>query len=147
MKHLSLFCLAGLLLIICMPAKSTAQQAPYTEGSVWGITLVRVKSGMGDDYLRSLASAWKTRNEALKKQGLILSYKILSGDAANKDDWDMMLMMEYKNMASFDGFDEKFRAIEAKVVGSEEQLKNIMIKRIDVREIFGSKVMRELILK
>jgi len=147
MKHLSFFCLAGLLLFICLPATSTAQQAPYTEGSVWGITLVRVKSGMGDDYLRSLASAWKTRNEALKKQGLILSYKILSGDAANKDDWDMMLMMEYKNMASFDGFDEKFRAIEAKVVGSEEQLKNIMIKRIDVREIFGSKVMRELILK
>ena len=147
MKHLSLFCLAGLLLIICMPATSNAQQAPYTEGSVWGITLVRVKSGMSDDYLRSLAKTWRNTYEEAKKQGLILSYKLLSGDAANRDDWDLMLMIEYKNMASLDGFDAKYRAIAAKTIGSDEQQKNMYVKRIDIREIFGSKVMRELILK
>jgi hypothetical protein len=147
MKHLSVLFLAGLLLIICIPVTSTAQQAPYIEGSVWDITLVSLKPGMGDEYLRSLASTWKTVNEEAKKQGLILSYKILSGAAANKDDWDLMLMIEYKNMASFDGVDEKFRAIETKVVGTEEQQKNLMVKRIEIREIFGDKLMRELILK
>lgn len=147
MKHPSLLCLVGLLLIICMPATSTAQQAPYTEGSVWSITFVRVKTGMADDYFRSLAKTWRSTYEEAKKQGLILSYKILSGDAATKDDWDLMLMIEHKNMASLDGFDAKYRAIAAKIIGSDEQQKNMYVKRIDVREIFGAKVMKELILK
>ena len=32
-----------------------ASTAPYTEGSVWEITMVHVKPGMGDDYLKGLA--------------------------------------------------------------------------------------------
>ena len=147
MKHLSIMLFTGLLLIVCIPATSNAQQAPYTEGSVWAITFVKVKPGMADEYLRSVASTWKMVNEEAKKQGLVLSYKILSGDAANRDDWDLMLMIEYKNMASFDGTDEKFRAISAKVMGTEEQQKNVYVKRIDIREIFGGKLVRELILK
>jgi hypothetical protein len=147
MKHLSALFIAGLLLLICIPIISTAQQAPYTEGSVWDITLVKVKYGMGDEYLRSLATTWKLEYDEAKKQGLILSYKILSGTAANEDDWDLMLMTEYKNMASLDGIDEKFRALDTKIIGTEEQQKNLMVKRLDIREIFGDKLMRELILK
>jgi hypothetical protein len=39
------------------------------------------------------------------------------------------------------------QARTTKTIGSDEQQKNMYVKRIDVREIFGSKVMRELILK
>ena len=81
---------------------------------------MKVKYGMGDDYLHSLALTWKAENEEAKKQGLILSYKILSGAAANETDWDLMLMIEFKNMSSLDNVDEKFRAIDAKIYGTEE---------------------------
>lgn len=147
MKHLIALSLIGLLLSVSAPIISTGQPAPYTEGTVWDITYVRVKPGMGDDYLKSLATTWKNTNEEAKKQGLILSYKILSGDAANRDDWNLMLITEYKNMASLDGFDEKFRAISAKIIGTEDQQKNVMVKRVDMREILGGKQVREIILK
>ena len=147
MKHLSVLFLAGLLMLICIPVMIIAQPAPYIEGSVWDVELIKVKPGMGDEYLHSLASTWKAENEEAKKQCLILSYKILSGSAANETDWDLMLMVEFKNMASLDNVDEKFRAIETKIFGTEEQMKNLMVKRIEVREIFGDKLLRELILK
>ncbi|MDP2209181.1 MAG: hypothetical protein Q8K98_10495 [Bacteroidota bacterium] len=147
MKHIIALSIIGLLLSVSVQVKSIAQQAPFTEGTVWEITYVRVKPGMGDDYLRSLSKTWKASNEEAKKQGLILSYKILSGDAANRDDWNLMLMTEHKNMASLDGFDEKFREISTKIIGTEDQQKNVMIKRIDMREILGGKQVREIILK
>ncbi len=39
--------------------------APYTEGPVWNITMVKAKPGMGDEYLKSLA---KTLSSRLRKQ-------------------------------------------------------------------------------
>jgi hypothetical protein len=36
--------------------RSTTQNtAPYTEGRVWQITMVKTKSGVSDDYLKALA--------------------------------------------------------------------------------------------
>jgi len=56
-------------------------------------------------------------------------------------------MDEYRNWAAFDGLTEKFEAIEVKLIGNEEKRTQLMIKRTDVREIVGEKVMQELILK
>ena len=147
MKNSTTFSLVALLLFISLPTQSTAQELPYKVGTVWEVTFVRTKPGMANDYLRNLASIWRNENEEAKKQGLLLSYKILSGSAANKDDWDLMLMVEYKNMAALDGVDEKFEAIGAKIVGSQEQQKTGYIKRSEIREIFGSKIVREISLK
>ena len=114
---------------------------------MWEVSFVRTTTGMTNDYLRNLAGIWKINCEEAKKQGLVLSYKILSGAAANKEDWDLMLMIEYKNMATFDGAEAKWEAISAKLVGSEEQRKAGYTKRSEMREILGLKIARELILK
>jgi len=37
--------------------------------------------------------------------------------------------------------------VVAKVMGSEEQQKELAVKRLDVREILGTKTMREITLK
>ena len=97
--------------------------------------------------MKNLAENWKRLNEEAMKQGLILSYKILSSPAANQEDWDVMLMIEYKNMAAFDGMDEKMDALSAKLFGSEDQRKTGSLKRNDIREILGGKLVREIILK
>jgi len=60
--------------------------APYTEGAVWQITMVKTKPGMGDDYLKALAKIFKTTNEEAKKQGIITDFKILVGDASIPQD-------------------------------------------------------------
>jgi hypothetical protein len=121
--------------------------APYTEGTVWNITMVKTKYGMTDDYLKGLAKTFKGTLDEAKKQDLILDYKILLGDAATPHDFDILLMVESKNMAEFDGAREKFDPIAKKIEGSVEQQKQTAVKRLDLREILGAKLMREITLK
>ena len=123
---------------------SVGSTAPYTEGPVWDITMVRTKAGMGDDYIKNLAGAYKSTSEEAKKQGIIVDYKILLGDAAGRDDFDIMLMVEYKNMAALDGLREKTDPIARKLIGSEDVMKQAASKRMEIREILGTKTMREI---
>ena len=58
---------------------------------------------MSNEYFRHFAANLRGEYEEAKKQGLILSYKLLFGNATNKEDWNLLLMIEYKNMAAFDG--------------------------------------------
>ena len=41
--------------------------APYTEGTVWAITMVKTKPGMSDDYIKGLAKTYKAAMEEEKK--------------------------------------------------------------------------------
>jgi len=85
--------------------------------------------------------------EEAKKEGLILSYKIISSSAVNKDDWDLLLMTEFKNFAAFDGLDEKFYTLASKIMGTEEDMDNLMVDLTEMREILGSKLGQEIYLK
>ena len=123
------------------------QEKPYTEGSVWSITMVRVKPGMLDVYLRDVLPLRKKVDDEAKKQGLILSDRVLSGSASGRDDFDVMFLIEYKNWAAFDGISAKFDAIEASIIGSQDKQVQLMTKRTEVREILGEKTMQELIMK
>ena len=126
---------------------SAQSDAPYTEGSVWNITMVKAKPGMGDEYLKGLAKTFKTSLEEAKKQNLVLDYKILLGNAATPQDFDILLMVESKNMAALDNAREKFDPIARKIVGTTDQQQAMAVKRLDIREIMGSKIMREITLK
>jgi hypothetical protein len=123
------------------------QEKPYTEGSVWYISMIRVKPGMLDVYMRDVLPLRKKINEEAKKQGLVLSSHILTGPATGRDDFDVMFLDEYKNWAAFDGITAKYDAIASKIVGSEEKQVQLMTKRTEVREILGEKAMQELIAK
>lgn len=123
------------------------QEKPYTEGSVWYISMIRVKPGMMDVYMRDILPLRKKINEEAKKQGLVLSSHILTGPATGRDDFDVMFLEEYKNWAAFDGITAKYDAIASKIIGPEEKQVQLMTKRTEVREILGEKAMQELIAK
>ena len=82
-----------------------------------------------------------------KKQNLIMDYKILLGDSSGPNDFDILLLVEQKNMASFDGAREKFDPIARKIEGAPEQQMATATKRVELREILGNKLMREITLK
>lgn len=124
-----------------------AQDKPYKDGPVWAVTFVKVKPGMFDTYIRDLAANRKPLMEQAKKEGLILSEKMLTGDSFVGEDFNLMLMVEYKNWAAFDGLGDKFRVMAQKIVGSEDKQQQMMIKRTDVREIIGTKNMQEISYK
>lgn len=136
-----------LLLVIVFSANSFAQERTYNDGSAWTVSFVQIKNGMGRDYLNSLKTTWKAVQDEGVKQGLILSYKIFEGNASNPDDWQIMLMVEYKNLASMEGNSEKWDAISKKVVGSEEDQKKLRDIRMNMRTMYGTKVLREVVYK
>ena len=139
---------AGVALFTAWTGLCSAQSdAPYTEGSVWNVTMVKTKPGMDDQYLKGLATTFKGNLDEAKKQKLILSYKILIGSAATPNDFNILLMVESKDMAALDNGREKFDPIAKKIEGSVEEQEQTMIKRLDIREIVGDKLMREITLK
>lgn len=138
------------LLQITFSRSANAQDTgglPYTEGSVWTVTTIRTTAGFRNDYLRSLATTWKRVMEEAKKQGLVLSYRILSAPPAGPDDWDLLLMVESKNWAALDGMDEKFEAIQRRVIGGQDAQRQLATKRIEIRRTLGSKRAQEILLK
>src|SRR5882762_9942841 len=103
--------------------------------------MVKTKPGMSDDYLKGIAKTFKGEMEELKKQNLILDYKIMIGDAANAQDYNILLMVESKDMASLDNFRERTDPIANKIAGNADQQRATAVKRLEIREIMGSKLM------
>jgi hypothetical protein len=55
--------------------------------------------------------------------------------------------VESKNMAAFDNAREKFDPIARKIEGTPDQQRQTATKRVEIREILGNKLMREITLK
>ena len=145
-KKLQIIAFAALSLSIASLC-SAQSDAPYTEGPVWTVTMVKTKTGMTDEYLKELAKTLKASLEEAKKQNLVIDYKILLGNSATPQDFNVLIMVESKNMAAQDNTREKFDPIARKLVGTTDEQQAIQVKRLDIREITGTKLMREITLK
>ena len=109
--------------------------------------MIKTKTGLADEYIKQITGTVKPVYDAEKKEKVILDYKILNGEASDPHDFNILILVEYPNMAAFDSMREKMDPVLAKVMGSEEQRKDMAVKRLDVREILGTKTMREIMLK
>ena len=147
MKKYLILAASAALLTAAAGICSAQSDAPYAEGPVWQLTMVKAKYGMGDEYLKGLAKTFKGTLDEAKKQDLIMDYKILLGPAATPQDFDLLLMVESKNMAALDNAREKFDPIARKIEGTPDQQRATQTKRLEIREIMGSKLMREITLK
>ena len=135
------------------PATSTtttkatgSSSAPYNEGAVWTLSMIKTKAGLADEYFKQITSTVKPVYEEAKKQRIILDYKILNGEASDSHDFNILILVEFPNMAAFDTLREKMDPIAEKAMGSAEQRKDMAVKRLDIREILGTTTMREMTL-
>jgi hypothetical protein len=69
------------------------------------------------------------------------------GDAHGRDDANIIIMVEYPNFAALDGLREKMDPLVEKVMGNADQRRDMAVKRLDIREILGTRTMREITLK
>jgi hypothetical protein len=133
--------------------KAQAQSSEiYDNGTVWNMTTIRIDANRGDDYLKRLRKTWGVSMEMAQEAGLIESYMVLSGNAVNDDDYNLMLMIEFKNWAAFDSDperDAKWDAVQAKIVESmgQEKFDETVDNYDDMREMLGSKVMQQIMFK
>ncbi len=120
---------------------------PYHDGSVWDLAFIRMKPGMETAYLNYVAGPWKAQQEAQKKEGNVLSYKVLSVEAHTPGEWNLMLMTEYKNLATMEANQDKVEAVMQKVIGNDEKQMQGYKERAEIREVMGNRLAREMILE
>ena len=120
---------------------------PFRNGTVWNVAFIQMKPGMDTAYLNYIATDWKRNQEAMKKDGLILSYKVLTTEAHGSDDWNIMLMTEYKNMATMEANEAKADNLAQTVIGNDEKQMQGYRDRLQVREVLETRLAREIVLE
>src|SRR5207237_5929587 len=129
-------------------AKATdGSSAPYNEGPVWTLTMIKTKTGLADEYIKQITGTVKPVYDEEKRQKVILDYKILNGEASDPHDFNILILVEYPNWAAFDNLRDKVDPVIEKIMVTEDQRRATAVKRLDIREILGKKAMRVFILK
>lgn len=138
----------AILGILTLSAVVFAQVSrPYRNGSVWQISFINVKPGMNTAYLNYLSTDWKRQQEALKKDGQILSYKVISTEGHSANDFNLMLMIEYKDLATMEANQTKADALAQQIVGTDEKQMQGYRDRLAIREVLGTRLSREIVLE
>ena len=137
----------ALVLLIAAISVYAQVNRPYHNGTVWNIAFIRIKPGMDTAYMKYLAGSWKAEQEAQKKDGNILSYKVLSVEGHTPGEFNLMLMTEYKNLATMEANEDKAEAVAQKVVGNDAVQMQGYKDRLEIREVMGARLAREIVLE
>jgi len=125
-------------------AQAQSAERVYDNGPVWVISYIQTKTGMFDDYMAYLSRQWRESNEADKRAGVVLDYKVLQVDQPRDGEADVILMVQYKNMAAFDRPLAESEATAAKVFGSVVKSNQAFAGRDAMRTNRGSLTAREM---
>lgn len=139
----------ALAISLLCPLMALAQQAaakPYHDGPVWEIAFIKTKAGMEDRYMRYLAEEWKREQEASKKAGYILSYKVITTEPHGTQDFNVILMTEFKDLASMEANSEKIEALGQQLFGGQAKVESGYQDRASYREVLADRLGREVIL-
>jgi hypothetical protein len=120
---------------------------PYRHGSFWNVAFIRMKPGMDTAYLNYIATDWKRNQEAMKKDGLILSYKVLTTEAHGANDFNIMLMTEYKDLATMEANENKADNLAQQIIGNDQKQMQGYKDRLEIREVLQDRLAREIVLE
>ena len=118
----------------------------YNEGPVTAVTYLKIEYGHFDEYVEWLNSTWKPLNEAKKKAGVIIDYKVFAARPKTPEEPNVIFMITYPNMASFDRRVEEDK-FAVKMIGSAKDQDKARVERSAYRKNLGSELIREIILK
>ena len=138
----------ALAISLLCPLLALAQQAakPYHDGPVWELAFIKAKAGMEDRYMRYLADEWKREQDALKKAGYILDYKVIITEAHGAQDFNVILMTEFKDFTTMEANSEKMEALGQQLAGGQSKVESGYQDRASYREVMGDRLAREIVL-
>ena len=138
---------AALPALAALTTSAWADGRDYNDGPVVNSYYIRTIDGHFDDYMHYLATTFRQEQEAAKKAGLILNYRVMVIEARTPQDPDILLITEYKDWAALDHLGGKVDAINAQVEGSVDKSNQGVVDRNKIRAILGSRTMQEAVLK
>lgn len=127
-----------------MSTAAVSADRVYDNGTVWYVSFIRTKPGKYDDYLADLNNVWRKYIEAQMSDGDILSYKIMDVAARRADESNLVLMVEYKNWATFDRGNKYFEKMAKKIQGSVDKSTKANIDREALRTLNGNIILQEV---
>jgi hypothetical protein len=149
MKSVHKLILSSFVAVLLLLAASVYGQVHkyFTPGTVWGVTTIRIHPGMDQAYLEYLDTQLKKESEISIKNGFMKSYKILRGQDDDSG-WNMLILREYDSFASLEKNEEKADEMLRQATGIDDQ-KGMQgyIDRSKIRDVMGTKFMREVILR
>ncbi len=146
-RNLMLVCALFVVMLTLSIVTSAQVNRPYRDGSVWVIGVISMKPGMDTAYKNYLATDWKKNQEALKKEGIILSYMAIQTEAHSANDWNMLLLTEYKDLASYEANLGKADNLAQTVVGDDAKQMQGYRDRLLIREVLGNRLARQIVLE
>jgi hypothetical protein len=121
---------------------------PYTQGPVWTYSYIDVKPGQFEAYMTYLSGNWRRAQEAAKKSGDLMDYKVLVVDSPRAGEPDIILASQWKNMAVFDRSLEEVQAESlAATSQTQQQATRGQMDREAMRSNIGEMMVRELRFK
>jgi hypothetical protein len=139
-----------LSLFLAILAISTAQadDRVYSDGgSVWTVSFIDTKPGHFDDYIENLNQIWRRYLDEQKKDGDVLSYKMIPIAFPRDGEPNLMLMVEFKSWAAFDRGNDYFDELAEKLQGGIDQATQSNIDREELRSLRGGFVGQEISFK
>ena len=155
MKHIfkktivTLSMIFGLLALQQSAYSQTARVAleTYEEGPVWQIMTFRTAPGKTEIHLKNIATVWEHQLKLAVKKGVLVDYKVLTKWSSSPDDWNIMVIEIFPNMASYDTFWESWAAIDAETVDTPEFEERFERLQSTGTEFLGTVFAREVRLK
>lgn len=130
--------------IAATPASAQDNTRNWQQGSVWTVAYVRTKPGQFNAYINDLSNVWRAFLEAQKADGDVLSYKMLSVTSPRDGEADLVLLVEFKDFATFDRTPDYFDQMTDRIMGSLENLREANIDRGALRDLMGGLIAREI---
>jgi hypothetical protein len=114
---------------------------------VWHMIHVRTGSGQREAYLDDLSRTWVRQVALAEEMGFVLRHHVLTKWPSDTDDWDVMIVEVFPNMAAYDTFWENWARVDAKVLADREQEATAMKEVAAVRTMLGVQIAREIFLQ
>jgi hypothetical protein len=125
-----------------------AAQEHYTLGPISRIILIDIKPGRGSDFWTDLRRTIRPLYDEYKKQGLIEDYSVsLKNTAEGPQDWDVALVLTFRNWAALDTFATKGDSVSMRYYGSYGKRSAAGKGRADFSTTVGSFLVRDVTLK
>jgi hypothetical protein len=131
--------------VLALPAHAQ-RGITYNEGPVTAVSYLKIEYGYFDEYVDWLNKTWKPLNEAKKKAGLIIDYRVYTASPRRPEEPNVIFMITYPNMAALDRRVEE-DALAVEMIGSSKDQDEARIARSAYRKRLGTELIREVILR
>lgn len=151
MKRGAWACLLWILAGVAADRAAAQEARLYEEGPVTQVGYLRTRPGMYEAFMKWVATERRALMDAQVRAGIILEYHVYAVEPRTPQDPDIILTITYRNMAAFDGLQQRVQALVDAMRATARPVAGPAPApspgRDEMRTVLGSELIRELVMK